>query len=153
MVGQEPDDDALDSEEGPGEDDLNQIADAELVDDKILAVDDDDDDHIAAVVVPGDDVEVDIVEDEADVVLVEDDGDEDDVEAGLDVILKERLVAGDDVAGDDDDDDDDDDDERPDATVRLLPKQPNEFACKSCFLVKHIGQLADGEKMLCRDCV
>ncbi len=52
-----------------------------------------------------------------------------------------------------DDDDDDDDDERPDATVRLLPKQPNEFACKSCFLVKHIGQLADGEKMLCRDCV
>jgi hypothetical protein len=86
-------------------------------------------------------------------VVVGDDGDEDDVEAGLDVILKERLVAGDDVAGDDDDDDDDDDDERPDATVRLLPKQPNEFACKSCFLVKHIGQLADGEKMLCRDCV
>jgi hypothetical protein len=34
-----------------------------------------------------------------------------------------------------------------------LPKQPGEFVCQSCFLVKHQSQLADKERQLCRDCV
>ena len=74
------------------------------------------------------------------------------MEASLDVILKERLV----VADDDDDDDDEevgDPDERGDSPLRVLPKQPGEFVCQSCFLVKHPSQLADATRMLCRDCV
>ena len=35
----------------------------------------------------------------------------------------------------------------------MLPKQADEFVCRSCFLVKHISQLADKRKGLCRDCV
>ncbi|MGH9093644.1 MAG: DUF4193 family protein [Acidimicrobiales bacterium] len=35
----------------------------------------------------------------------------------------------------------------------MLPKQPGEFVCQSCFLVKHPSQLADRDHMFCRDCV
>lgn len=85
----------------------------------------------------------------------EEDDDEDeevideDVEASLDVILKERLVV--------DDDEDEDEvveaDDRSDSVAKVLPKQPDEFVCQSCFLVKHPSQLADPGQMLCRDCV
>ena len=40
----------------------------------------------------------------------------------------------------------------PPASARV-PKRPGEFVCQSCFLVKHPSQLADGKRMLCRDCV
>jgi Domain of unknown function (DUF4193) len=37
---------------------------------------------------------------------------------------------------------------------RLIPvKDRQEFVCKSCFLVKARSQLADAQRMLCRDCV
>jgi hypothetical protein len=85
----------------------------------------------------------------------EDDDDEeadaDDVEASLDVILKERMVVADDE--DDDDEDSPDSGDRPDSPVKVLPKQPGEFVCQSCFLVKHPSQLADRGAMVCRDCV
>jgi hypothetical protein len=35
----------------------------------------------------------------------------------------------------------------------VLPKQPGEFVCRSCFLVKSRTQLADKKHLLCRDCV
>jgi hypothetical protein len=38
--------------------------------------------------------------------------------------------------------------------VRVIPKQPDEFTCSSCFLVQHRSRLAserDG-MMLCTDC-
>ena len=38
-------------------------------------------------------------------------------------------------------------------SIRAIPKQPNEFVCTSCFLVKHQSQLADAANNLCRDCV
>jgi hypothetical protein len=38
-------------------------------------------------------------------------------------------------------------------TTRVLPKQPGEFVCQSCFLVKHQSQLADKERQICRDCI
>jgi hypothetical protein len=85
----------------------------------------------------------------------EDEENGDDVEASLDVILKSRLV----VSGDDDEDEEDEEDEeaegdeRGDTATRVLPKQPGEFVCQSCFLVKHQSQLADKERQLCRDCV
>jgi hypothetical protein len=68
------------------------------------------------------------------------------------VILKERLVVPDDEEEDDDDETPDNDD-RSDSPLKVLPKQPGEFVCQSCFLVKHPSQLADRDAMLCRDCV
>ncbi|HMD46852.1 MAG TPA: DUF4193 family protein [Acidimicrobiales bacterium] len=79
----------------------------------------------------------------------EEEPEDEDVEASLDVILKERLVVEDEV----DDEELTDVEDRTEMTERVLPKQPDEFVCRSCFLVKHPSQLADKTKMLCRDCV
>lgn len=40
-------------------------------------------------------------------------------------------------------------------TVRVLPKQSDEFTCGSCFLVKHSSQLAETRNGVgyCVDCV
>ena len=40
-------------------------------------------------------------------------------------------------------------------TVRVLPKQADEFTCSSCFLVHHRHRLAkqDGDKLICADCI
>ena len=46
-------------------------------------------------------------------------------------------------------------------TVRVVPKQPDEFTCSSCFLVHHRSRLAVGHsglpdrdgRPLCKDCV
>lgn len=75
--------------------------------------------------------------------------DDEDVEASLDVILKERLV----VEDEPDDEEPADVEDRSEMSERVRPKQPDEFVCRSCFLVKHPSQLADKKKMLCRDCV
>jgi tRNA/tmRNA/rRNA uracil-C5-methylase (TrmA/RlmC/RlmD family) len=40
-----------------------------------------------------------------------------------------------------------------DPTETILPKQDDEFRCDSCRLLKKTSQLADKDKMLCRDCV
>lgn len=39
-------------------------------------------------------------------------------------------------------------------TVRVLPKQSDEFTCISCFLVHHRSRRADptSDQLLCRDC-
>jgi hypothetical protein len=66
------------------------------------------------------------------------------------VILKERLVVAED---DEEDEETPDTEDRTETPTKVLPKQPDEFVCRSCFLVKHPSQLADGERMLCRDCV
>jgi hypothetical protein len=60
------------------------------------------------------------------------------------------------VIDDEDEEDDDegtDGDDRSESPLRVLPKQPGEFVCQSCFLVKHPSQLADPAAQLCRDCV
>jgi hypothetical protein len=77
----------------------------------------------------------------------DEDDDDDEVEASLDDILRERLVV---VV---DDDEEEVGDERGDEPTRVLPRQPDEFVCLSCFLVKNKTQLADRDKELCRDCV
>jgi hypothetical protein len=40
-------------------------------------------------------------------------------------------------------------------TVRVIPKQADEFTCSSCFLVHHKSRLAmqKGNQQLCLDCV
>ncbi len=39
-------------------------------------------------------------------------------------------------------------------TVKVLPKQSDEFTCSSCFLVHHRSQLASdkGGRLICREC-
>jgi len=65
----------------------------------------------------------------------EDDDDDilapDDVEADLDTILKDRLVAAD----DDGDDEEDEPEDRTEAADRLQPKRSDEQLCPSCFLL------------------
>jgi hypothetical protein len=40
-------------------------------------------------------------------------------------------------------------------TVRVVPKQADEFTCSSCFLVQHHSRLAlqSGDRTICADCV
>jgi hypothetical protein len=121
-------------------------------DDDIVEIDDEDDDVVgvevveiltaapAAVVERSGDAEDEEEEEEPE---------DEDVEASLDVILKERLV----VEDEPEDDEATDQEDRTEGNERVLPKQPDEFVCRSCFLVKHPSQLADKKKMLCRDCV
>jgi hypothetical protein len=37
-------------------------------------------------------------------------------------------------------------------SVRVLPKQKDEFTCTSCFLVSHQSQLARSDPDVCLDC-
>jgi Domain of unknown function (DUF4193) len=149
----------------PVEGELEELADDE---DLIVDGDVDDDDDVLTVVVDDDPVEdlaitvkggagtgkpattskvgVGAEEPEED---EDEDEDDEDVEASLDMILKERLV----VEEPEVDEDTPEPEDRTDGVERVLPKQPDEFVCRSCFLVKHPNQLADRKKMLCRDCV
>lgn len=154
------------------EDDLDDVAGPDDIDDDALDLDDADEDEDIVDVLEDDlapdleddgtdDDDVDDVDDVIEVVVAaperiveeededEDEPDDEDVEASLDVILKERLV----VEDEPDDDDVPDIDDRSEPSERVRPKQPDEFVCRSCFLVKHPSQLADKKRMLCRDCV
>lgn len=74
-------------------------------------------------------------------------------EASLEEILSKR---GEVVELDEDEDSllDLNPDERLESlSIRPIPKQPNEFVCSHCHLVKYQAQLADPARQLCRDCV
>lgn len=36
--------------------------------------------------------------------------------------------------------------------VAIVPQQPDEFMCTSCFLIQHQRLIAVGETTVCRDC-
>ena len=99
-----------------------------LDDDFVAAEDDEDDDDTSGPVrrsVPaGED------EDEDDDIIAPDD-----VEADLDTILKDRLVAAD----DDDENEDDEPEEKGEAADRLQPKRADEQLCPTCFLLVRQG--------------
>jgi hypothetical protein len=92
------------------------------------------------------DVDVDVEEDDdaetdgpvrKSVTTEEDDDDDDiiapdDVEADLDTILKDRLVAADDEGGEDEEDEPED---RSESSDRLQPKRADERLCPRCFLL------------------
>ncbi len=154
----EPEDlDELDEEiEEPDdidEADLEDLEDEDLLDDDLddsIDLDDDalDDEEGAE----GVEVPVATVPDEDEDEEDDEEPEPDEIEATLDEILKERLV----VVDDEDEDEEEeavDTDDRGDGVGKVLPKQPGEFVCQSCFLVKHPGQLADAKRMWCRDCV
>ncbi|HUD17286.1 MAG TPA: DUF4193 family protein [Acidimicrobiales bacterium] len=153
----------LDEVEGPDElieGDLDELADDDLIADDELVLADDDEEVDAVVPVEEDDGEVAVVPEagtkapakagEESEEEDEEEPDDEDVEASLDTILKERLVV---EEVEDDEDTPEPEDRTGDGVERVLPKQPGEFVCRSCFLVKHPNQLADRKKMLCRDCV
>ena len=106
--------------------------------------------------VPGSDDEEEEVAEEVTVVplpVEEDDVvDDADVELALDEVLAETILRTSTV----DDDEDDSPIETvpdPDGAETILPKQDDEFRCKSCRLLKKTTQLADKKNSLCRDCV
>jgi Domain of unknown function (DUF4193) len=153
----------IDEVEAPAdliEDDLEALAedDDELIADDPLVLEDED--VVDAVEVIEVDVEEDVPAGTAKAVAKaageetddeeEEEPDDEDVEASLDTILKERLVV---EEVEDDEETPEPEDRTGDGVERVLPKQPGEFVCRSCFLVKHGNQLADKKKMLCRDCV
>jgi hypothetical protein len=124
------------------EDDASALDDETLVDDDALTDDDDpliddDDRGPRAVAAAANDEE----DDDEDII------DPDDVEADLDTILKDRLVAADDEQPDDDDEENEVDD-RGDPVDRIAPKRADEFVCRSCFLLKSNNQLADDKRKL-----
>jgi hypothetical protein len=152
----------LDEVEGPDElieGDLDELVDDDLIAEDDLALADDDDAVVVAVEVD-DEEEVAVIPEVGAKVATkageeseeedEEEPDDEDVEASLDTILKERLVV---EEVEDDEDTPEPEDRTGDGVERVLPKQPGEFVCRSCFLVKHPNQLADRKKMLCRDCV
>jgi hypothetical protein len=148
--------DDLDDVAEPGDleaeldDELDEDLEVDLEDEDAVDLGDDDDDDVAVDDEDDDDDEL------APVASAEEDADDDeevddeDVEASLDEILKERLVVEDDEP---DEDEPADPEDRGEGGERVVPKRPDEFVCQSCFLVKHPSQLADPERVLCRDCV
>jgi uncharacterized protein DUF4193 len=151
-------DDALEEEELDV--DIDDADALEAIEDDAL---EDDDDDLAVLDDEEDEVEADVVDEiltaspaavversgEGDEEEEEEEPDDEDVEASLDVILKERLV----VEDEPEDEEATDQEDKTEGNERVLPKQPDEFVCRSCFLVKHPSQLADKKNMLCRDCV
>jgi Domain of unknown function (DUF4193) len=140
---------------------------AEGFDEEILSEDIDDADELDVDVDVVDDLDVAVVDDgdaEADdeldeeapalaaVAEDEDDlADDADVELALDEVLAETIRRT--TTPEDDDDGPIEVDPLVDPLETILPKQDDEFRCKSCRLLKKMSQLADPEKTLCRDCV
>ncbi len=77
--------------------------------------------------------------------------DDADVELALDEVLAETILRT--SVLEDDDEPTTDVDPNVEAVEAILPKQDDEFRCKSCRLLKKTSQLADKVNTLCRDCV
>jgi hypothetical protein len=125
------------------------VSEEELEDAVSDIVDDDDTDVDVAIVELNEDEEVVtavvVVEEE------EDEVDDADVELALDEVLAETILRT--SVPEDDDEAPLEVDPTLDTTEAILPKQDDEFRCKSCRLLKKTSQLADRANMLCRDCV
>lgn len=154
--------DAFDEEElADGFDEEGE--DGDEIDDDDLGLEDGDDDGESPVA--DDDGDVEAVEDVEDVdeanegvgptaipVHDEDDlVDDADVELALDEVLAETILRK--VVPDDDEDTVIEIDGNLESTETILPKQDDEFRCRSCRLLKKMSQLADSANLLCRDCV
>ena len=100
-------------------------------DDDVVSDDDEDDEgDIAPPVEAGDE---------------EDDVDPNDVEAGLDEILRDRIAAG-----DDEDDDEEDDSASPEAPAAVVaPKRSGEWTCPQCFLIVSSSQFGAKDDPRC----
>jgi hypothetical protein len=120
------------------EDAVEGIEEDDDADDEIVVAELTDEDEIVAAAAV-------VVEDDDDVV------DDADIEMALDEVLAETILRT--SVPEDDDEAPVETDPTVDATEAILPKQDDEFRCKSCRLLKKTSQLADRGQMLCRDCV
>ena len=143
------DNDDNDDDDDDNDDDNDDVDDTGLDDE--LATDDldEDDDEV-------DEIEVDDEDEDEDEVEASTDDDESD-EASLEVLLDQRAAKH---VGTGDEDEDIMEfgprRERVPATLRtsVAPlRDRQEFVCTNCYLVKPRVQLADPERMRCRDCV
>lgn len=125
----EPDDVDPDELAEDLEEDLEEDGEAFVSDDDFTADDDDDDDEATTGPVRRSVAAED--EDEDEDLLAPDD-----VEADLDTILKDRLVAAKETNEDEEDDEPDD---RTETGDRLQPKRADERLCSSCFLLVRQG--------------
>ena len=130
---------------------------AEGFDEEVVGADADDVEGVDVedLVDDDEDVEIELAEDEtpAEAVVVEDEdiADDADVELALDEVLAETIRRT--TTPEDDDDLVGEVDPTAELVEAILPKQDDEVRCASCRLLKKTSQLADGSKMLCRDCV
>ncbi len=124
-----------------------------------VAVEDLDGDDVLSTAVEepaiGDDDEEEVIEEVTIVPLpVEEDDvvDDADVELALDEVLAETILR---TSTPEEDEDDTPIETVPDpeGAETILPKQDDEFRCKSCRLLKKTTQLADKKNSLCRDCI
>lgn len=127
---------------------IEEIVSEEELEDAVNDIVDDEADEVAVVELADEDevVAVAVVVDED-----EDDVDDADVELALDEVLAETILRT--SVPEDDDEAPLEVDPTLDTTEAILPKQDDEFRCKSCRLLKKISQLADKTNLLCRDCV
>lgn len=130
-------------EESVSEEELEDVVEAIEVEEA-----DDVDDVVVVALVEEDEVVATagaVAEDDDDVV------DDADVELALDEVLAETILRT--SVPEDDDESPLEVDPTLDTTEVILPKQDDEFRCKSCRLLKKTSQLADKVSWLCRDCV
>jgi hypothetical protein len=147
----------LEDEEQEGEEDLDDVV-VDDIDDEldILGEEDlvEDEDEESAEAEEEDD---EVVEDEDEADEVVDDSDS----TSLEELLAQRTASR--QVSDDPDEDEDEDLLALSSEARRKASPPKskvtplrnreEFVCKRCFLLKPKVQLADSERMLCRDCV
>jgi hypothetical protein len=129
-----------------------EIVSEEELEEVVEEIDDDEVDDVDDVVI------VDLAEDDdvvpSAIAVIDDDDDvvdDADVELALDEVLAETILRT--SVPEDDDEAPLEIDPTLDTTEAILPKQDDEFRCKSCRLLKKTSQLADRSAMLCRDCV
>jgi len=157
-----PDEEELDDEDVEDVDDVVLEDDLDLEDDAELAVEPDEAvvdpevvvDPAAVVEAPTTGRKATGQEEDEDVLDLDEELHPDDVEAPLDALLQERTASA--KLEDDEEEleeEEPDTDERGDGQTKIVPRRPGEFLCSSCFLVLPRNQLADEERMLCRDCV
>ena len=76
------------------------------------------------------------------------------VESSLEELLAKREGS---AAGEEEEEDDSmltvgRDERLEPLAVKVVPPSDKEFVCSNCHLVKHRSQLADRDRMFCRDC-
>lgn len=92
--------------------------------------------------------------------VIEGEGEEaglEDSEVGLDELLRQQW-GGVALFGPDGTEEEAEEEEVPGRRRRMVAvagvpgRRPDEFVCRSCFLVKHLRLLADRERQICEDC-
>jgi hypothetical protein len=147
----ELDDEAILELELDNEDLLEQDVDEDTLEDSLEVLIHGDDDALEAGPGSTDDTED----------GVEADAENEDLEESLDLVLLDRLALRGDGEGQDEEEGDDGAVlhsvllAMPSDTidfVAVAPCRSDEFVCRSCFLVRTRGQLADAATVVCRDC-